>query len=163
MGWFAKKNQGKQGATSEAIATSVGNYVLTDEYAPPAAAASSSKKQYVAPTPVVPPASPSQSSVPVKSLESHVTEADEDEMVVIDRPIQNATTEDGYGDIENIDTHSYSRAAESDPEPIAHHDTRHSSKQNHLNSLFNGHLMKWKFDAEEGTAFLRVPACTYDC
>ena len=28
----------------------------------------------------------------------------------------------------------------------------------HLNSLFNGHLMKWKFEAEEGTIFLRVPA-----
>ena len=30
--------------------------------------------------------------------------------------------------------------------------------QNHLNSLFNGHLMKWKYEAEEGSAFLRVPA-----
>jgi len=29
---------------------------------------------------------------------------------------------------------------------------------NHLNSLFNGHLMKWKFEAEEGSAFIRVPA-----
>lgn len=31
-------------------------------------------------------------------------------------------------------------------------------RQNHLNSLFNGHLMKWKFEAEEGSAFIRVPA-----
>lgn len=30
--------------------------------------------------------------------------------------------------------------------------------QNHLNSLFNGHLMQWKFEAEEGSAFIRVPA-----
>lgn len=30
--------------------------------------------------------------------------------------------------------------------------------QNHLNSLFNGHLMKWKYEAEEGSSFLRVPA-----
>jgi len=30
--------------------------------------------------------------------------------------------------------------------------------QNHLNSLFNGHLMKWKFEAEEGSSFIRVPA-----
>ncbi|KAL7572416.1 hypothetical protein ACA910_006595 [Epithemia clementina (nom. ined.)] len=31
-------------------------------------------------------------------------------------------------------------------------------QQNHLNSLFNGHLMKWKYEAEEGSSFLRVPA-----
>lgn len=31
-------------------------------------------------------------------------------------------------------------------------------QQNHLNSLFNGHLMKWKFEAEEGSSFIRVPA-----
>lgn len=31
-------------------------------------------------------------------------------------------------------------------------------RQNHLNSLFNGHLMKWKFEAEEGSAFIRLPA-----
>lgn len=28
----------------------------------------------------------------------------------------------------------------------------------HLNSLFNGHLMKWKFDAEEGPGYIRIPA-----
>jgi hypothetical protein len=28
----------------------------------------------------------------------------------------------------------------------------------YLNSLFNGHLMKWKHDAEEGTPFIRIPA-----
>lgn len=32
------------------------------------------------------------------------------------------------------------------------------SRANHLNSLFNGHLMKWKLEAEEGNAFIRVPA-----
>ena len=32
------------------------------------------------------------------------------------------------------------------------------ANQNHVNSLFNGHLMKWKFEAEEGTPFVRVPA-----
>jgi hypothetical protein len=160
MGWFGKKGQGKQAATSEAIASTVGNYVLADDNASPATAMSSSKKQYVAPIAVVAPASLSQSSLPVKSLESHITEAEEEEMVVVDRPIQNATTEDGYGDIENAESPSYSREGESDPMPSAHLDMRHSSKNNHLNSLFNGHLMKWKFDAEEGTAFLRVPACT---
>jgi hypothetical protein len=35
-----------------------------------------------------------------------------------------------------------------------------TSKNNasHLNSLFNGHLMKWKFDAEEGPGYIRIPA-----
>ena len=33
-----------------------------------------------------------------------------------------------------------------------------ATRQNHLNSLFNGHLMKWKFEAEEGSTFIRVPA-----
>lgn len=33
-----------------------------------------------------------------------------------------------------------------------------TTKQNHLNSLFNGHLMKWKFEAEEGSGFIRIPA-----
>ena len=36
------------------------------------------------------------------------------------------------------------------------HDMKNQS--NHLNSLFNGHLMKWKYEAEEGSSFLRVPA-----
>jgi hypothetical protein len=31
-------------------------------------------------------------------------------------------------------------------------------RASHLNSLFNGHLMKWKYEAEEGSAFIRVPA-----
>jgi hypothetical protein len=30
--------------------------------------------------------------------------------------------------------------------------------KNHLNSLFNGHLMKWKYEAEEGSMFIRIPA-----
>jgi EF-hand domain pair len=36
--------------------------------------------------------------------------------------------------------------------------TSDSVRQNHLNSLFNGHLMKWKFEAEEGSPFIRIPA-----
>jgi EF-hand domain pair len=28
----------------------------------------------------------------------------------------------------------------------------------HTNSLFNGHLMKWKYNSEEGTPFIRLPA-----
>jgi hypothetical protein len=33
-----------------------------------------------------------------------------------------------------------------------------ADRQSHLNSLFNGHLMKWKYEAEEGSPFIRVPA-----
>ena len=33
-----------------------------------------------------------------------------------------------------------------------------SKNASHLNSLFNGHLMKWKFDAEEGPGYIRIPA-----
>lgn len=33
-----------------------------------------------------------------------------------------------------------------------------NENSNHLNSLFNGHLMKWKLEAEEGSSFIRVPA-----
>jgi EF-hand domain pair len=40
-------------------------------------------------------------------------------------------------------------------EDAAHTD---AIRQNHLNSLFNGHLMKWKFEAEEGSPFIRIPA-----
>ncbi|KAL7576739.1 hypothetical protein ACA910_005656 [Epithemia clementina (nom. ined.)] len=37
------------------------------------------------------------------------------------------------------------------------------ANQNHVNSLFNGHLMKWKFEAEEGTVFVRLPAFAGAC
>jgi hypothetical protein len=160
MGWFGKKSQGKQVDSSEPMGSTVGNYILAGDNASLAAAASSSKKQYIAPIPVIAPVSLSQSSIPVKSLVSCVSEAEEEEMVVVDRPMQTAATEDGYGDVEHSESPSYSREGESDPMPTTHLNSRHSSKNNHLNSLFNGHLMKWKFDAEEGTAFLRVPACT---
>ena len=155
MGWFSKKNQGKGGNTEPTIATTVANYVLAEENVSPAV---SSRKNYVAPSPIIPPISPAQSSVQTKSMDTHGTEVEAEEMVMVDRPVQNAATaDDGYGDIENVESPSESRAAESEHERAT--DMR-SSKQNHLNSLFNGHLMKWKFDAEEGTAFLRVPACT---
>jgi len=44
------------------------------------------------------------------------------------------------------------------PSSGRHHNDVPEARQNHLNSLFNGHLMKWKFEAEEGSAFIRVPA-----
>jgi hypothetical protein len=98
-------------------------------------------------------------SVPPKSPVSQVvSKAEDEDMVVVEAPIENCMTEDGYGDIENPVSTSFSKGIESDQEP--RHESS-SNKQSHLNSLFNGHLMKWKFEAEEGTAFVRVPACKY--
>jgi len=53
-----------------------------------------------------------------------------------------------------------SSAASQEERSYADHmmDSENNMTQSHLNSLFNGHLMKWKFEAEEGTIFLRVPA-----
>jgi hypothetical protein len=162
MGWFSKKSDGNRSSADPVATAAVGAYMLAKDSAV-ATTSTTSKKQYVAPTPVlISPASPSNSSVPQKSPESqNVSDTEEEEMVVIDKPhIEPCLTEDGYGDLENPVSTSYSRAVESEQDRRNHGaDVPTNSKQNHLNSLFNGHLMKWKFDAEEGTAFLRVPAC----
>jgi hypothetical protein len=65
---------------------------------------------------------------------------------------------DGYNGEETVNEHSrsYSQAEETEVEEPVYTDV---VKQNHLNSLFNGHLMKWKFEAEEGSGFIRIPAC----
>jgi hypothetical protein len=158
MGWFTKKNDGKRASnTVEQLSTTVGNYTLAQDNTT-APTTSSTKNEYVAPTPILPSvASPSQLSMPPKSPESQIlSEAEEEEMVVVDKPIENSMTEDAYGDIENPVSTSFSKGVESEQD---RHHAQQSSKQSHLNSLFNGHLMKWKFEAEEGSAFLRVPAC----
>jgi 23S rRNA-/tRNA-specific pseudouridylate synthase len=159
MGWFAKKNDGKRTSkTVEDLTTNVGNYMLAQDNNTTIPTTPNSKNEYVAPAQIVASVgSPSQSSMPPKSPESQILcEVEDEEMVVVDKPIENCMTEDGYGDIENPVSTSFSKGVESEQE--RHHDQR-SSKQSHLNSLFNGHLMKWKFEAEEGSAFLRVPAC----
>lgn len=71
-------------------------------------------------------------------------------LVMVERP----PTGQRY-DEEHAASRSYSHEEESAPEANAYAE---ASRQNHLNSLFNGHLMKWKFEAEEGSAFVRVPA-----
>jgi hypothetical protein len=53
---------------------------------------------------------------------------------------------------------SYSTQGDDTEEPPTPTPFRDASKANHLNSLFNGHLMKWKLEAEEGNCFIRVPA-----
>jgi hypothetical protein len=163
MGWFAKKLEGKRSSNTadEPLTTTVGNYLLAQENAIVPTTPASVKKEYIAPSPVASSlASPSQASVPTKSPVSQaLSKAEEEDMVVVEAPIENCMTEDGYGDIENPVSTSFSKGVESEHEP--RHESHSNSKQSHLNSLFNGHLMKWKFEAEEGTAFIRVPACKY--
>lgn len=74
-----------------------------------------------------------------------------DALMVIDRPPTGGNKK-GYADIEADD--SQSTRDQDDVSNVKQERTR----QNHLNSLFNGHLMKWKYEAEEGSPFIRVPA-----
>jgi hypothetical protein len=74
-----------------------------------------------------------------------------DGLLVIDRPPRE---EKPYDDVEEA-SRDYSREDECTEDAPSYTET---ARQNHLNSLFNGHLMKWKFEAEEGSAFVRVPA-----
>lgn len=167
MGWFGKKAEGKrQAATTERLAATVGSYNH-----PPLESVVPAASNYVAPNILLPPASPAQSSVVAQStvVSQKLLDIDDEEMVVVDKHQvdkhhvdkhqvdKDEDFEDDYDEIENPTSTSYSRAGDSDPEPRANYGS--DSKQTHLNSLFNGHLMKWKYEAEEGTAFLRVPAC----
>lgn len=61
------------------------------------------------------------------------------------------TTKGGFTKGEQMEHYTTATATRYD-------DMHDDHKQNHLNSLFNGHLMKWKFEAEEGSAFIRIPA-----
>ena len=164
MGWFTKKTDGKRisNTAEEPLATTVGNYVLAQENTVVPSTPASVKKEYIAPSPIASSlASPSQASVPPKyPVSQTLSKLEDEDMVVVEAPIENCMTEDGFGDIENPVSTSYSKGVESEQEP--RHEAS-SSKQSHLNSLFNGHLMKWKFEAEEGTAFIRVPACKFSC
>lgn len=44
------------------------------------------------------------------------------------------------------------------PLEMARSEADAAAASNSLNGVFNGHLMKWRFEAEEGGPFLRVPA-----
>jgi len=154
MGWFKNKESDKerrQRIAQEQIAaakayTSAPSVKKTDYAAP----------VQVAQEPViVHPPPPPQAAV---STEEHPTAEDLGEMVMVSN--HRAVVEDEIADVENA-TSSFSRGTESDPGrvPMRYQQMRSGGKQTHLNSLFNGHLMKWKFAAEEGTAFIRIPIC----
>lgn len=79
------------------------------------------------------------------------TQDDDDALMVMDHPPQE---EDQHYDAEEASTRGEEESAEQDAQSAY----VEQSRQNHLNSLFNGHLMKWKFEAEEGSSFIRIPA-----
>lgn len=102
--------------------------------------------KYVAPSPTH---SVAKSSAVASQRPANNTDND---MVIV----RHTDEEDTYGDVENA-TSSFTRQTDGESVPR----TYASMKPSHLNSLFNGHLMKWKFDAEEGSCFVRVPACKF--
>jgi len=90
--------------------------------------------------------------VAASTSDSQSTEGAEDEEMVMVRPRKGARSDkrdDEVSDVGPVDT-----GDEQSELPFASGKT-HTS---HLNSLFNGHLMKWKFDAEEGPGYIRIPA-----
>lgn len=151
MGWFPKKEHGRP----------VINAVARSAYTAPTIV---KRADCVAPEPMLPSDEPLmvRSHDPV-SGENAIQMEHDDEYVQSGRAAEllGAGQQDGdYTDVENA-TSSFSRNTESDPGHVPSHYESPSLKQNHLNSMFNGHLMKWKFQAEEGTAFIRVPACKF--
>lgn len=151
MGWFHKKENEKQMrqkmveqmAASQAVASAHYNVPMVKQ------------ADYVAPDPILP-RDPVITHPPVAEKKSS-----EEDMVMVDPKFRLEEPEDEYADVENA-TSSFSRGTEAeDPGKFPPRYSSNGSKQNHLNSLFNGHLMKWKFAAEEGTSFIRIPACKF--
>lgn len=81
-------------------------------------------------------------------------QSDDEEMVMIEKDRHGRDGD--YDDAEPDPSRSFSQAETEPEDPVSYAD---ATKHNHLNSLFNGHLMKWKFEAEEGSGFIRIPAC----
>jgi hypothetical protein len=97
-----------------------------------------------------------------QKINSMGTDVDQDdEMVMIGKRQTSGGNVGEYGEeTVNDPSRSFSQAEETEAEgeePI--NEFSETLKRNHLNSLFNGHLMKWKFEAEEGSSFIRIPAC----
>lgn len=135
MGWFgSRKDGGRRDRTEEALSS--GAYRREEDRASPTGS------KYT------PAASPTHGI-------SEVVTENNDDGVVISRD----ETEDSFDDV-NGNPSSFTRNTDADAENVAMSD---HSKTSHVNSLFNGHLMKWKFEAEEGTGFIRVPACRSSC
>ena len=132
MGWFGKKDK----SSNEPLTRTPSSSGRTT----PAQIHSTAVNSYIAPSP----SKPKPTSVPVVPRES----SEEEEVpVMVDR----------NSDPDNL---SGVEAGKSYSGEYDHYEEDHTeaARQNHLNSLFNGHLMKWKFEAEEGSPFIRIPA-----
>ena len=95
---------------------------------------------------------PASEDLIANSSSSTNTEDETDEEMVMVRPRKKGQSEKRDDDVSDV------CPAETGDEQseVAYGVTKSSSS--HLNSLFNGHLMKWKFDAEEGPGYIRIPA-----
>lgn len=80
--------------------------------------------------------------------ESH-TEDDDDEEMNMPRIGESEKRDDEVSDVGHVETGD-------EQSEMVYGTPKNNST--HLNSLFNGHLMKWKFDAEEGPGYIRIPA-----
>jgi hypothetical protein len=152
MGWFGSRKEGGGGRRESRISNydspvsgSSAEYhreeddVVSDDVSPVSAPVVSN---YVAPSPVAAQAITEVVSSTAGNNEDGVLSGGDE-------------TADSFDDV-NGNPSSFTRGTEVDAENAMFSD---DAKNSHINSLFNGHLMKWKFEAEEGTGFLRVPAC----
>lgn len=134
MGWFGKKDRNTNQPLNRTPSAS-GRTVSAPVNSIPA-------QPYVAPATSKPKPPPPPPVVPrPESIE-------EEEPVMVDR----------NSDPDNLSGVEAGKSYSGDYDHYEEDHTAEAARQNHLNSLFNGHLMKWKFEAEEGSPFIRVPA-----
>jgi hypothetical protein len=128
MAWFGKKDKSSNQPLKR-NPSSPGHTLQT-----PASMAASS---YVAPV-----------SSKSKQAQLQQESVEEDEAVMVDR----------HSDPDNLSGAEAGKSYSGEYDQYEEDHTTEAARQNHLNSLFNGHLMKWKFEAEEGSPFIRIPA-----
>lgn len=153
MGWFGnkdKKSKDKTRATSSAAAG-----MSSAGLNPPPRGQSSTSRQHASSSPRHFPAStsraePEKESPPRDNDVSDRLGNDDEAIMVIDNPPE--PQQNAAYHVEDSSIPSFSK----DEEVLTH--VGDGPRQSHLNSLFNGHLMKWKYEAEEGSVFIRVPA-----
>lgn len=139
MGWFGKK---RDSATPAAEPLSVYEQ-YNEESVNTMSQAPTTRSNYVAPVTVQP-----------QELESTPSSRDfTDDMVLISNADDD--DEDTFGGVDE-NTSSFARNTAEEADHVTYGG---ASMGSYVHSLFNGHLMKWKFEAEEGTCSIRVPAC----
>lgn len=160
MGWFAKGSHGGGDSRGER------------ERHHKRSVQPSSRQQPSTPVPKsqqAPKSIATEGQTTIEAEDSHDIDRDtqqqEEGMVVVDGSATGKTSQLISYDYDVEDTKAdyskdYTNDQQSTQMNMTHPATNDHAQpqQNHLNSLFNGHLMKWKFEAEEGSAFIRVPA-----